>query len=131
MANELTGIMAPSMGTRSGRIQPTNYTPQDGDYVLCFGSDEAGVEADLDSGDYVEFTQSVDVSTITLLKFATKFVQPDNSGAGITFKLTVSVGAKSFSWTPADGTTQEYTERTINVSSLTGAQTVTLKVQAV
>lgn len=131
MANELTAIMAPSMGTRSGRIQPANYTPQDGSYVLCFGSDEPGVEADLDSGDYAQFTQTVEVTAITMLKFAVKFVQPDNSGAGMTFKLTVSVGARSFTWTPAQETTQEYVERSINVSSLTGWQGVTLKVEAV
>jgi hypothetical protein len=123
--------MGGTMGVVSGRIQPQNYTPVDGSYALCLGADLTNVSADLDSGDYVEFTQDVDVTSYTMVTFSVKFAQPDNSGAGLTFKLTAYVGAKSVVIQPTDGTTQEFVTRTINVCTLSGVQTIGLKLEAV
>jgi len=40
MANELTQIVAPSLGHISGRLQPVGWSAPDGSYVICLGADQ-------------------------------------------------------------------------------------------
>ena len=131
MADKMADIMGGTMGVVSGRIQPTGYIVPDGSYVLCLGSDVEGLLADLDPGDSAWFYQYVDVTSLTLITFRVKFVQPDNSAGGITFSLSVYMGSKSVVIQPPDGSTQEFITRAINVTTLTGLQTLYIRLEAV
>lgn len=233
MANEFTSICSPNLGALAGRLQPVNWTAQDGSYVLCLGadrldlvvdahpghrlgingfyptaftggetlqvavdggstqtvtfaatdqtleqviaavsaqvtgataSDEGGelrVESDtigfqstlqivggtgmtklghiaatgngyggLLAGDYIGFSQAaVDFTSINLLNFGLKFVQPTNTG--ITFRFVVIVGgAEIYEVTPDQGQTINAETRTVNVAAITGAQTLELRLEA-
>lgn len=57
-------------GSRSGRIQPVSWSPTDGDYALALGADDQGVKVEAKDGDYVEWQQTVDLTSLTLLTFS-------------------------------------------------------------
>lgn len=118
------------LGTHSGRIEPANWTPPDGDYAWVFGSDIDGVEKDLSVGDYVTITQSVDVTAVTLLSFACKFRQ--SSSATAQFKLEVYANSLlKYTLQPDPGESVDYDSRTINVSALTGSVDVEFRFEVV
>jgi hypothetical protein len=234
VANEFTTVCSPDLGALAGRLQPVNWTAQDGSYVLCFGadrldfvvdahpghrlgingfyptaftggetlqvavdggstqtvtfaatdqtiedviaavntqvtgataSDEGGelrVESDtigfqstlqivggtgmtklghiaatgngyggLQVGDYVGFSQAaVDLTSLTMLTFGMKFVQPTNTG--IKFKLSVLVaGNPIYEVVPADGETIDAVTRTVNVAAVTGSQTLEFRLEVI
>jgi hypothetical protein len=84
----------------------------------------------LQGGDYVGWSQaSVNFTTLTLLTFGMKFVQPTNTG--ITFRLVVLVGgAEVYEVTPDQGQTIEAETRTVNVAAITGSQTLEFRLEA-
>jgi hypothetical protein len=57
-------------GFTAARIRPVNYTPQDGLWCFCVGSDVAGVFDNVETGDAAGVYQTVDLASINLLTFA-------------------------------------------------------------
>lgn len=80
-------------------------------------------------GDFWEFKQDVDLTSTTLLTFATKFVQPSNTG--IKFALMVQVDSKTIlEIEPDPGETVDFATRQVNVASFTGTKTVAFIMEA-
>jgi phage tail-like protein len=56
------------LGVTQGRIRPVGWTAQLGEWVLCLGSDLAGVRARLANDDEVSVTQDAAITTETFLR---------------------------------------------------------------
>jgi hypothetical protein len=127
MANEEGTLVA---GHRAGRIQPSEWTPPDGDWCFLIGSENADVEEDVEIGDVFGVEQEVYIGDVRTITFAMKL--RNTTTAGIDFKASFLVGGTEI-WSEqiALGATREYAKRTINVSHLTGVQTVALRLEAV
>lgn len=126
MADEGTLIA----GHRAGRIQPTGWTPPDGDWCFLIGSESADVEDDVEIGDIFGVEQEVFLGDVRTLSFAMKLRNtPDPA---IDFKASLNIGGSEV-WSEqiAHGETREYVRRTVNVSHLTGVQVVSLRLEAV
>ena len=82
---------------------------------------------DVDVGDYAEIAQSVDCTGVDLITFKL-------GGAGVSdgsWKLTVLVGSHTFIDETMTGSTEfDYVRRVLNVTNLTGAQTLKFKLEA-
>lgn len=95
-------------------------------HIAAVAVGHGGVRA----GDYFGFRQSIDLTTTTLLGFACKFIQPENTDIAFAFK--VSAGADTlYTLQPAAGETVDFTERRVNVSGVTGSVYVSLIIEAV
>jgi hypothetical protein len=96
-------------------------------HIAATGNGYGGLEG----GDYVGFVQSsVDFTSLTLLTFGMKFVQPTNTG--ITFRLVVMVGGDEiYEVSPAYGETIDAVTRTVNVAAITGSKTLEFRMEAV
>jgi hypothetical protein len=73
---ELTAFTS-RLGIGQGRIHPTGATPTDGDYVFVLGDDEPGRFFELEEGDMVQVTQSLDMSDVKLLRANLRFRMPE------------------------------------------------------
>ena len=62
-------------GARQGRIQPTGWTPTDGEYVYVLG-DEDLASYDFRFTDYVEVSQDLDLTGVNMLRVDSRIVQP-------------------------------------------------------
>ncbi len=56
------------LGATQGRIMPVNFDPVDGVWVFCLGRDLAGLEQDLNIGDFVEVEQTADFDTTEIVE---------------------------------------------------------------
>lgn len=85
MATGLPDLAAPSLGTLSGRIQPTSFPEIDGSFAFVIGSEIEGLLAELAVGDLVQLKQSVDFTTLTRVDFSLRFRQPNNPALAAVF----------------------------------------------
>jgi len=87
-------------GQSQGRIRPTNYYPADGEFVYVLGS-ELLESRDVDLGDYVRIYQTIDLTTIDVVRMDTSIVQhagmpvARDIAAGATLKRAEVLGAFS------------------------------------
>jgi hypothetical protein len=128
-------LVGPGAGFNSGRIQPVNYTPVDGDYVLCIGSDELGLEIEMAIGDSAAFEQSINLTNVTLVTFSLRFRQVVNTTLGIRFIMFVYIDTKlTKPWQlnyGEDDQVLDFVQRTINVHSYTGVRKVGFAIEAI
>lgn len=82
MALNDTPTLFLDLGAQTGRLQPENYTPVDGDYAFVIGSDEQDRYIDVSIGEIAGIEQTVDLTTITLITFALRFRQTHGESAG-------------------------------------------------
>lgn len=96
MANELTSVVAPSLGDRSLRIQPTGWTAPDGSYVLCFGADRE---------DWV-------IDTWPAFRLGINGVYPTGFTGGETLQIAVGLGStQTINFQAADQTLAQVIDR--------------------
>ena len=113
------------LGTYQGRIEPNSGSAFDGDFVFALGTDLEGSEWDLDIGDKVELSQSVDVTSIKLVRFKARLRSPASRVPGTQWVLRWYVGAvvqglRGF----VDGEERDFEDGAFDVSQLSGAQTL-------
>jgi hypothetical protein len=77
-------------GFTAARIQPVNYDPVDGDWVLCVGSDLPGTIREVAVGDVVGLDQDVDLTSVTMVTFAVGFRQTEGSSSAARRALQAS-----------------------------------------
>lgn len=70
MSIPLSVFTATGAGINAGRIVPQNFTPSDGEYVYCIGSDLSNVFDTVAIGEKAAISQDVDVTSLTLIHFA-------------------------------------------------------------
>jgi hypothetical protein len=115
-------------GQLAGRIQPVGWTPPDGDWVILIGSENIRDE-DVALGDKDGFEQSIDLTSVDLIRWAMRFRQ--TTSTTLKFRASVTVdGAEYWAEELAVGAVSDYSERTINVSGITGTKTVAIFIQA-
>lgn len=113
----------------AGRMKPTQWTPPDGEYVIVVGPEVEGPKADIGTGDLAGVTQTLDVTSITMLTFAFQMRQSPDF-ATLNFRVKVIVGGSTlWSYTPDYGESFD-TTRTVNVTHLTGSQPVQVVMEA-
>lgn len=116
---------------RAGRIQPTGWTPPDGDWCILIGSDDPDKEDDIEIGEKFGFEQDVDLTAVKTITWAMKF-RNSSDISSVDFKVVLDIGGVEF-WSeqiPA-GAVRDYTERTVNVYAEVGVQAVSLVLEAV
>jgi len=115
----------------AGRIQPTGWTPPDGDWCILIGSEDPDKEADIEIGDAFGFEQDVDLTAVTLIIWAMRF-RNSSDISSVDFKVVLDIGGVEF-WSeqiPA-GAIRDYTQRTVNVYAEVGVKAVSLTLEAV
>ena len=70
------------LGAQSGRLQPENYTPVDGDYAFVIGSDAPDRYIDISIGAFAGLKRDEDLTSVTLITFALRFRQTQGESAG-------------------------------------------------
>jgi hypothetical protein len=68
-------------GFTAARIQPVNYTPVDGDWVFCIGSDLPGMERVVAVGELAGIQQDVDLTSVTKITYAVALRQTEGTSA--------------------------------------------------
>jgi hypothetical protein len=117
-------------GHQAGRIQPGQWTPPDGDWVVLIGSENPLAEDEVEVGDYFGLQEIFDFTTITLITFAMRL--RNTTTPTIDFKVSVLVsGVEIWSEQIAHGALRDYTARTLNVHHLTGDRPLEVRLEAV
>jgi len=116
-------------GRRAGRIQPTGWTPPDGDWCFLVGAENPDAEEDVVPGDRFGVEQTVDLTDIKTITFAMKLRNTTSTGIDFRAAFLVS-GVELWSEQIPHGETREYVKRTINVSHLEGDRPIVLRLEA-
>jgi hypothetical protein len=117
-------------GRRAGRIQPTGWTPPDGDWCFLVGAENPLAEEDVIVGDRFGVEQTIDLTSIKTITFAMKLRNTTSTAIDFRAIFTVS-GIELWSEQIATGAAREYVERTVNVSHLGGNRPIALRLEAV
>ncbi len=122
-----------AQGTLQGRIQPTGFNTPEGDWALVLGSDTAGQYAELDVGDYVEWTQNAEFTASSRLfrVTASRFRPPTSMPAGHRWKFALRIdGVERARYFIDPGRTVDKVELAANVANLAaGSHTVALRLE--
>lgn len=117
-------------GHAAGRIQPGEWTPPDGQWVLLIGSEDPDVEDDVDVGDYFGVQETFDFTNVTLVRFGMRL--RNTISTSIDFRVSVLVsGTEVWSEQIPHGEIREYATRTVNVHHLAGDRTFEVRLLAV
>lgn len=106
-------------GARSGRIDPASTTPAEGDYVYCFGSDQAGWTKRLTDGDEVAITQTGEHSPADVIRWKITARGPSEMPSGWTWWFAARVGGTEVWRARVDpGRTRTFTDLGIPTAGL-------------
>lgn len=121
-----------ALGLYQGRIRPTGWTPEQGDYVYCLGHDLAGQTARISFGDdAVQIEQSVDVTGAKLVRFVIHERGPAAipDGQGWTLE-TLLDGSVVVTLPLAEGRERTRRDLALDVSQLTGDHDIAVLLRA-
>lgn len=119
---ELTAFTS-RLGEGQGRLGPG---------VFVLGDDEPGRVFELGLGDYVEVTQSTDLTGVTLVKSAMALRVPKSLPAGFAWEVSLVIdGNKHASLRASPGRERRVTDLAANVSKLTGQHVVGVRLELV
>ena len=119
---ELTAFTC-RLGDSQGRLRP-------GAFVL--GDDEPGRFSELALGDFIEVTQSADLTGVTLVKSAMLLRIPKSLPAGFAWEVSIIVdGAKYASLRAKPGRQRAVTDLAANVSKQAGLHVVGVRLDLV
>ena len=117
-------------GHMAGRIQPSQWTPPDGDWCFLIGSEDDAVEEAIEVGDRFDVTQVVDLTNVSTISFAFKFRNTSTPSIDFVASFLVS-DTELWSERISHGEVREYARRTINVSQLGGDRKIAMRLEAV
>ncbi len=118
------------LGRGQGRLLTTNSTS--GDYAFVLGDDEAGRFFELAPGDHVDVTQTVDVTDVTLVRALLRLRAPASTPPGLAWEASLIVdGAKLARMRARQGRERFATDLAANVSKLTGAHVIGVRLELV
>lgn len=78
-------------GASQGRVQPVNWTAQDGVHAFVLGSDAKGKWVRLKGGDYAEIRQSGNFGSARTLRIRARMRPPGTATAGATWRASFFV----------------------------------------
>lgn len=83
------------LGSDAGRIAPAGWTPPDGSWVLALGADTPGRVGRLASGDFVQASQTADITGYKLLRYRYRLRGTGAAlPAGARWRASVRMGAQ-------------------------------------
>ncbi len=117
------------LGATQGRIVPVNFDPVDGDWVFCLGRDLAGLEQDVNIGDFVQIEQTADFDTTEVVEVSVRARGATALPAGHSWKFSLRIdGSERASRTLRDG--EEVDQKlAANVSQLSGDHTLAFRLE--
>lgn len=116
---------------RAGRIQPTEWTAPDGDWVILIGSEDPDKEDDIEIGDKDGFEQVIDLTSTKILRWSLK-MRNSSDAATVNFKAKLTIdGIEYWSAQLAAGETRDFSEVSVLVKDVTGSKTVAITLEAV
>lgn len=119
---ELTAFTS-RLGQGQGRLGPG---------VFVLGDDEPGRSFELDLGDRVEVSQSVDLTGVTLVRSAMRLRVPERLPAGFAWEASLVVdGVKYASVRGRTGRERTLTDLAANVSKLAGVHVIGVRLELV
>lgn len=97
-------------GITQGRIMPVNFTPQEGDWVYCFGSDLLNDFQLIAGGDFMELSRLDDFELTIIVRFRSRMRGPSQmpeivevtSAAVGDYTVTVNGADHDYTAVPAD-----------------------------
>lgn len=123
-----------ALGLYQGRIKPTHWTPEQGDYVWCLGHDLPGQVFRISFGDdATDVTQSKDVTGAKLVRLVLGTRGPaaiPSGGLWVVEGLIDAGTTGGFSITLAEGRTRKQRDLALDVHALSGAHDLTFTLRA-
>lgn len=102
------------------RIQPQNWTPPDGAYVMCLGSDRIGQVNRLAVGDFLEFGQTGDFDTTTIFRVVSRTRGPATMPGDTYWEASIRIDGVAHATRRIEaGRTRDLVDMAANVSNLT------------
>jgi len=115
------------LGDGQGRL-----VARDGEVRFVLGDAEPGRFFDLVAGDRIEVTQSTDLTGVALVRAIVELRMPQSIPPGLAWEASVVVdGVKYARTTCAAGRTRSITDLAANVSKLSGAHDVGVRLELV
>lgn len=122
------------LGLTQGRIAPSASVPADGDYVFVLGDDLAGVVADLAIGDDAEISQSLDLTTLDVVRFKSLTIREPSDALASGLRWDVSVLVDSVAEKTVrgrSGRSHTFTDLAVDVHHLSGVHVVGVRLALV
>ena len=120
------------MGARQGRLKPAGWTPPSGEHAFILGSDLPGYLHRLEAGDHTEVSQDVDLTGVNFIRARLRLRNVQALPAGLNWEASIAVdGVKQTSMTVEPGRTRDREDMAANVSKLTGAHQVSVRLELV
>jgi hypothetical protein len=117
------------LGTSQGRVRAEGGAQ---DFVFVLGDQEQGRLAELAPGDYVEVTQSTDLTGVGFIRAQMRLRVPATVPSGFAWEAAIIVdGAKRAMVRGRPGGSREITDLGANVSKLSGPHTVGVRLELV
>ena len=109
------------LGIGQGRIKPNNAAPVSGDYVYLLGDDQPGRFFQLESGDYSEVVQDVDLTDKKIIRVNLQLRVPEGLISGYAWEAALTVdGLPVAKATCKSGRQRTIADLAANVSKITG-----------
>jgi phage tail-like protein len=106
------------LGATQGRIQPANWLPREGSWVVCLGSDRPGMFVRLADGDRIRATQIGDVDGHKILRPKLHVRPPSTTPTGATWTARMLVDGIAVAEVPFTDA-RDFDDIAANVSALT------------
>lgn len=121
------------LGTTQGRIQPSGWSPTQGDYVFCLGRDLPGLFHTFAIGDKAELSQTADFGTTKLVRLRTRLRPPAEETAGVVWLFSILIdGTELVSQILEPGRRRDRDDFVLNVANLApGDHTLTFRLSLV
>lgn len=118
------------LGTGQGRLVDGGVTSNT--YAFVLGDQDLGHYAELTPGDYVQITQSTDLTEIPLIRAAVELRIPSSTPTAYAWNAVILVdGTRVASTTARSGRSRVITDLAANVSKLSGPHDVALRLELV
>lgn len=118
------------LGRGQGRLLTAKATS--GDFAFVLGEVEAGRSFELAPGDHAEVTQSTDLTSVKLVRALLRLRVPTSTPSGLAWEASIIVdGTKLARMRAKPGRERLVTDLAANVSKLSGAHTVGVRLELV
>ncbi len=118
------------LGTSQGRIPLGGGTA--GEYAFVLGDADAGRFVELSAGDFAQISQHTDLTGVSFVRVRLSLRVPKSTPIGLAWNATILIdGMRAATTSAASGQERAVTDLCANVSKLTGAHQVSVRLELV